>query len=105
MTQPAFNWSREASLPVSGRTPLSRQCSAKAAQQASRTRGPKTREYLALLAQIGAHGVTDHDAARMLGLPLSSINSIRNGCGELVTAAGEGRSPYGRAATRWRIVE
>lgn len=91
------------SLPFSGSTPISRHHSALAAEHAAEKRGQKTLEYLALLDRIGSAGVTDHDAARMLGCPLSSINSIRNGCGEFVTPAETpGRSPYGRVVTRWR---
>lgn len=91
------------SLPFSGSTPISRHRSAQAAQKAAEKRGRKTLEYLELLARVGVDGICDHDAARMLGVPLSSINSIRNGCGELVIPAeGEGLSPYGRKVTRWR---
>ncbi len=91
------------SLPFSGSTPISRHHSAQAAQHAAEKRGRRTLEYLALLSEVGEAGVTDHDAARMLGLPLSSINSIRNGCGELVEPANrEGLSPYGRTVTCWK---
>lgn len=91
------------SLPFSGSTPISRHRSAQAAEAASHTRGRRTLEYLALLDRVGENGVTDHDAARMLGLPLSSINSIRNGCGELIAPSDlEGLSPYGRKVTRWK---
>lgn len=91
------------SLPFSGRTPISRHHSAQAAHQAAEKRGRKTLEYLELLAKVGEAGVTDHDAARMLGVPLSSINSIRNGCGELVAPSDrEGLSPYKRKVTCWK---
>lgn len=91
-------------LPFSGTTPISRQHSALAAQAAAEKRGEKTLEYLALLDRVGADGVSDHDAARMLGLPLSSINSIRNGCADLIEARPDahGASPYGRRVTLWR---
>lgn len=91
------------SLPFSGATPISRHRSAQAAEAASHTRGRRTLEYLALLDRVGADGITDHDAARMLGLPLSSINSIRNGCGRLVEPSERvGESPFGRKVTCWR---
>lgn len=90
-------------LPFSGSTPISRHHSAEAAQRASVARGKRTMEYLDLLAKVGEEGVIDHDAARMLGLPLSSINSIRNGCGGLVVPASDaGISPYGRTVTKWK---
>jgi hypothetical protein len=93
------------SLPFSGTSPISRHRSSQAAQHAAQKRGRRTREYLALLKEIGARGVSDHDAARMLGLPLSSINSIRNGCGDLVVATDRKcMSPFGRPVTAWRIV-
>jgi hypothetical protein len=93
----------EQTLPFSGTTPISRHHSAQAADRAAVTRGKRTREYLELLAHIGPAGVTDHDAARMLGLPLSSVNSIRNGCGALIVPAETaGQSPYGRTVTRWK---
>lgn len=83
--------------------PIARHHSALAAIAAAPTRGRRTLEYLALLGEVGEEGVTDHDAARMLGLPLSSINSIRNGCAALVgPAAVAGLSPFGRTVTRWR---
>ena len=90
-------------LPFSGATPISRHHSAQAAEAAAPSRGRRTLEYLALLDQVGIAGVTDHDAARMLALPLSSINSIRNGCSEhVVPAMRSGVSPYGRTVTCWR---
>ena len=92
------------SLPFAGATPISRHRSSQAAQAASVTRGRKTLEYLTLLERIGANGVSDHDAARMLGLPLSSVNSIRNGCGEhVVPVDRECFSPYGRRVAAWRL--
>lgn len=91
------------SLPFSGSTPISRHRSAQAAEAASHTRGLRTLQYLALLNRVGADGVSDHEAQRMLGFPLSSINSIRNGCGRLVEpSARVGESPYGRKVTCWR---
>ena len=63
----------------------------------------------ASLAAIGcAYGVSRYPAAArtpllMLGLPLSSVNSIRNGCGDLVEpAARAGLSPFNRKVTRWK---
>jgi hypothetical protein len=64
-----------------------------AAQHAAAARETKTRTYLRYLAQSPA---TDHEAAAALGLPLSSINSIRNGVALLVEKTPETReSMYG----------
>jgi hypothetical protein len=49
----------------------------RAAVKASATRATKTRAYLKLLYARGP--LTDHEAAAAMALPLSSINSIRNG--------------------------
>lgn len=102
--QTGFDFSRDVNLPVSGKSPIARHHSAKAAQSAAVNRGRKTLEYLALLEKVGEVGVTDHDAARMLGVPLSSVNSIRNGCGSLVEARSDfnGLSPFGKSVTLWR---
>lgn len=91
------------SLPFSGSTPISRHHSALAAEHASVHRGKHTRAYLALLTQVGESGVTDHQAAQMLGLPLSSICSIRNGCSDHVRPCAESAlSPFGRRVTKWK---
>ena len=60
-------------------------------------------EYLVVLKKYG--GLTDHDAARYLGRPLSSINARRNECQQLGLVEDSGRvqrSPFGRLATVWR---
>jgi hypothetical protein len=93
----------QGSLPFSGRTQISRHHSAMAAQDATTTRGAKTLVYMTLLKIAGEDGITDHEAARMTGWPLSSINSIRNGAGDLVEPAEvHGLSPYGKKVTKWR---
>jgi len=94
-------------LPFSGTSPLSRHHSALAADAAATRRGVQTLRYLALLKEVGRRGITDHQAATMLGMPLSSINSIRNGCGDLVEPNPEetGLSPFGRRVTRWRLTQ
>lgn len=95
--------SLQPALPFSGRTPISRQHSAEAAQSAAETRATKSLLYLRALREAGDMGLDDHTAARLLGLPLSSICSIRNGCGALVTARTDayGVSPYGKKVTLW----
>ena len=105
MTQPPFNWSSDVALPVGGRTPAARHASATGAQVAARTRGRLTRAYLALLVEAGP--LSDPQAARMLGVGVSSICSIRNGCGALVEPSGTQethRWPHGAVTKRvqWR---
>lgn len=105
--QLGLDWTTDVSLPVSGKSPIARHHSAKAAQSAAVNRGRKTIEYLELLEKVGARGVTDHDAARMLGVPLSSVNSIRNNCGDLIEPRSDasGVSPFGKSVTLWRKKE
>lgn len=91
-------------LPFSGATPLSRHHSAEAARHAAATRATKTRAYLALMAEAGEMGLTDHQVSSMTGWPLSTVCSVRNGCGALIAPRPEVRalSPWGRAVTVWR---
>ena len=89
-------------LPYAGRTPESRQRSHEAAIAAAASRGKATARYLAWL-QRGPS--SDHAAAAGLGLPLSSINSIRNSVAHLVTTEGAERGPHGRMVTRWRLLD
>lgn len=81
-TQPNLDFS----LPVSGRTPHARHASASGARHASERRGQQTLAYLKLLAECGP--LSDPSAARMLGVGVSSICSIRNGLGALVRSSG-----------------
>lgn len=91
-------------LPYSGTTPISRHHSAMAAHEAARTRGEKSLLYLRALREAGEMGLTDHQAAALLGWPLSSICSIRAGCGPLVEARTDARgvSPFGKFVTLWK---
>ena len=75
-----------------------------AAVQAGATRQTKTSAYLKLLAKRGP--LTDHEAAAALRLPLSSINSIRNGaitCGLVEKGSTTAKSPYGKACRKWYL--
>lgn len=76
----------------------------RAAVKASATRGVKTAAYLRLLYQQGP--LTDHEAAGALDLPLSSINSIRNGAmhSGLVERGSTTRvSQYGSPCRTWYL--
>jgi len=72
----------------------------KAAIQAEPSRASKTAKYLKLLT---VRACSDHEAAEALGLPLSSICSIRNGCKNQLVKAGTTISLYGRSVDRWRL--
>lgn len=85
MTQPALDF--DTSLPISGKTPRARHASFTGARLAAEHRGAKTLEYLALLERMP---LSDPKAARMMGVGVSSICSIRNACVDagLVTDSG-----------------
>lgn len=93
-------------LPFSGATTISRHHSAEAARLAMTDRASKTQTYLRIMAEAGEMGLTDHQVAAMCGWPLSSVNSIRAGCGALIAPRSDARavSPYGRSVTIWRRV-
>ena len=77
-----------------------------AAKHADGTREHKGRLYLKLLYTRGP--LTDHEAAKGLGAPLSSICSIRNGAIRyaLVERGEEQRTTeYGQQAWTWRITD
>jgi hypothetical protein len=78
-----------------------------AAVRAASTRETKTAAYLKLLARRGP--LTDHEARAALGLPLSSICSIRNGaktCGLVEKGAYAKPSPLGGNPCRvWQLSE
>jgi hypothetical protein len=84
--------------------PIASHHSALAAEDSAKRRGAKTMIYLRLLAEAGASGLSDHAAARMMGVPLSTVNSIRNGCGALVVPAVR-REPSPHRANLHRIDE
>lgn len=90
-------------LPFDGVEPIARHHSYLAARDAAVTRASKTARYLELLEAAGSRGLTDHEMVRATGWPLSSVNSIRNGCGPLVRARTDARgvSPYGKPVTLW----
>ena len=59
-----------------------------------------------LIVYLQAHGpATDHACSLGLGLPLASINSIRNGLVQrgLVVAVDTVPGPCGASRTRWRV--
>ena len=100
--QLALNWSKDVTLPVSGRTPRSRHASASGAQRAAIDRGRLSVAYLELLRVTGP--LSDHAAAKALGRETGSICSTRNGLGALVTDSGTyEHTDFGTKRTRWRV--
>ena len=90
------------SLPYQGTTPTSRRCSQAGASAAAITRARLQQRYLRLLAQAGASGRTDHEAADHLGCQVNSINSTRAALRGTVMASGVSRrGPYGVENTVW----
>lgn len=76
MALPLIEWSDEIDLPVAPSAyPEARHASASGAMVAARERAKLTMAYLELLQRVGP--LSDHEASRMLGRGLSSINSAR----------------------------
>lgn len=90
----AYHCGRKISLKpfISGRSSPARHSSFQAAAAVTPSRGAKTARYLELLRRLGP--LSDHEAKDLLGVPLSSVNSIRNGLGNQVVACGWKDSPY-----------
>jgi hypothetical protein len=102
-------WQPQCPLPVApSAVPQARHASATGAQYAAVHRGALTLRYLDLLARLGR--LSDHEAAGMLGVGLSSINSTRAKLGAAIAAAPEALDdvhhwPTGHTTrrTRWQL--
>jgi hypothetical protein len=106
MNQPAFDWSKDVTLPVSGKTVQARHAGATGAQAAVRTRGALLVAYLNLLAIAGERGMSDVEASDALGRPISSICSTRNGAGDLVVPSGSFETTkWGTRRTRFTLAQ
>src|SRR5688572_33067214 len=86
--QPSLDWSSDVNLPVSGRTPAARHAGSSGAQRAAKDRPMLAVAYLELLKSAGSQGLSDFEAAKALGRQVSSLNSTRNGLGDLVVPSG-----------------
>src|SRR5262245_52989701 len=82
-----IDWSRDCSLPISGRTPEARHAGATGAAAAVKRRGELALRYRQLLVEAGPH--SDDEAAHVLGVLPRSICSTRNGWGERVVPSGQ----------------
>lgn len=93
--------SLEFTLPIAGRHPASRHASASGAQRAVRDRGALALAYRQLLIEAGP--LSDPEAAQVLGRPLSSVCSTRNGWGSRVGPSGEYElTAWSTRRTKWR---
>ena len=105
--QPRLDWDRECPLPVApSASTQARHASATGAQMAAETRAALSLAYIALLRAVGPR--SDHEAARALGVGVSSINSTRDGLGASVVASDDYETrvwPNGRTTkrTRWML--
>ena len=64
------------SLPFSGRSPVARACSIRAAREAATYRAEKTMRVLHVIREARAHGLTRHDLHDLTGYAISSLCSI-----------------------------
>lgn len=94
MTQPDLNF--DTSLPIAPSIyPQARHASSTGAVAAARHYGQKVLLYLQLLREAGSRGLSDHEAAALMGqharpvAGVGSICSIRDACGDLVVPSGE----------------
>lgn len=98
MDQPGFDFS----LPIAGKTPRSRHASASGARRAAVDRGALSVAYVNLLNACGP--MTDQAAAKALGRETCSINSTRNGLGEVIVDSGEYElTAWKTKRTKWRV--
>ena len=76
MTQPAFPWDADVNLPISGRTPLARHCSATGAQAAALRHGSKLARLLDHFSQH--RRLTLHECAALMGIQDHALCSTWN---------------------------
>lgn len=102
MTMPFLDFDRDCNLPVAGKAPRSRHASRSGAVRAAKDRGALSVAYVQLLRVAGPR--SDHEAAKALGREVSSINSTRNGLGDLIEASDQyEQTPYRTKRTRWQL--
>lgn len=101
MSEPTFDWNADVNLPISGKTPRTRHSSATGARRAAIDRGALSVAYVNLLRAVGP--LSDHAAAKALGREVSSINSTRNGLGNLIEDSGDYElTQWQTKRTKWR---
>jgi len=87
---------------VPGRTLQAVECGRRAAQAIQGRRAALRDRYLAALEAAEPHGLTDHEAAHVLGVPLSSICSTRGALRDQLVTDGARMGPYGQQNTVYR---
>jgi hypothetical protein len=92
----------EQDLPFSGRSPQPRHASYLGAKDAQPRAGRQIRQYLQLLADH-LEGLTDAEAASLMGIERSTINARRNQCGDRVYAEGFRPGRSGVKNTIWKL--
>lgn len=98
--QPGFDF--VPALPIAGHTPRTRHASASGARRAAIDRGALSVAYVNLLRSVGP--LSDHAAAKALGREVSSINSTRNGLGEVIQDSGlYEQTPFHTKRTKWMV--
>lgn len=95
----------EAGLPFSGAVAQSQHTSRAGADNATGRAVNQTIRYLAALKDRGDHGLTDLEAARVLGIERSSVNARRRPlvAAGLVVAGGFRDGPTGVKNVAWRL--
>lgn len=96
----------EGSLPFSGETPQSRHASRAGAENAAPRALSQAIRYMQALKDRPAHGLTDAEAAVVLGIERSSVNARRAALVKagLVYASSDTRpGPTGVSNTVWKI--
>ena len=94
----------QADLLFSGSTPISRHCSRLGAEDAQQRSGAQMLRYLELL-RTHTDGLTDYEAARLMGIERTSVNArraplVKRG---VVVANGTVPGPTGIRNTRWAL--
>lgn len=96
-------------LPFQGSTPQSRHTGYKAAVSASARRESLQARYLNVLEDWArdhdGDGLTDHEAARLLCCPVSSMCSTRAALRDQLRTHGEREGPYGEKNTIWTLTQ
>lgn len=87
MEQQRLDWSRDVSLPVSGRSVEARHASASGANAERERRGRFALVYRELLMKAGP--LSDHAVAKITGRSLSAVNSTRAAFDDRVVPSGE----------------
>jgi hypothetical protein len=102
MTQASlFDTARLPTLPHSGSTRISRECSIDGAKGAAPRRANLQARYVRYLEMMGR--ATDQQAADYLHCPISSVNSTRNFLRKQIEPVGKTAGQFGTPVTLWAL--